>query len=322
MIGIRGIYGQLIAGRFLNNTGIIRLMKKRFAIFIALMMIMMVLPYASAGFFDFFKRITGKPVSELTNVSVVVGNSAPVIFDVQSISFVNLNEGTTKDIIFNFSARDGNGAGDLNDSSVNAVFERTGEPIRTGICAFISSISSDKTYICNVTMQYYDDNGAWNVNVSIKDIGGNYAENSSTFVNVNLLRAISISPTSIGFPIVSPGGTNIISSVDTSVNNNGNYEGTLDITAANLTGETSGSEHIPAGNFRASAASFGTTCTTGTQLTDRSTTTIASSNLPRGPSGNNEENVTYCLTLVPNGISTQTYSTNGVGSQAWVIATT
>lgn len=297
-------------------------MKKRAAVII-LLMLTMILPYVNAGFFDFFKRITGRPITEQTNVSVVVGNSAPVIFNVQSIAAVNLNEGAIKDVIFNFSASDGNGAGDLNDASAFAVFNKSAEPTRSRGCLLAASTPSTKTYQCNVTMQYFDDNGEWTVNVSIRDIGGNYAENISTSVTINLLRGISIIPLSIGFPVVAPGGTNIISSQNTDVRNNGNYEGTLDITAYNLTGETTSSEQIPAGNFRASGISgAATTCTTGTQLIDRTAITISGSNLPRGPSGNNEENMTYCLTNVPTGISTQTYSTNGGGSQAWVISTT
>ncbi len=318
-------------------------MKKRFAVFVAVLMIITILPYASAGFFDIseieiseypknlniikifdiFKRITGKPITEQTNVSVTVGNIAPVIFNVQTIPAVNLNEGTTKDVIFNFSASDGNGVADLNDASAFAVFNQSIEPQRSGSCILVASTSSDKTYQCNVIMQYFDKSGGWGVNVSIKDLGGNYAENKSTSFSVNLLRGINITPNSIGFPVVSPGGTNILSSQDTFVTNNGNYEGTLDVTAYNLTGEITSSEQIPAGNFRTAGLSGASSvCTTGTQLNDEGTTTITGSSLPRGAAGSNAENITYCLTLVPTGISTQTYSTNGAGSQAWVISTT
>lgn len=295
-------------------------MKKRVAVLIALLMIITILPYVNAGFFDIFKRITGRPITEQTNVSVSVGNVAPVIFNVQ-ITSIDLNEGTTKDVIFNFSARDDNGISDLNDASAFAAFNKSTEPVRSGTCILVETTSSNKTYQCTITMQFFDMTGGWTVNASIRDNGGNYNENVSTSVDVNLLRAISITPTSIGFPAVAPGGTNIISSQNTSVTNNGNYEGTLDITSYNLTGETISSEQIPAENFRSAGLSgVSTVCSTGTLLADQIAATITSSGLPRGSSA--QENVTYCLTLVPSGISTQTYSTIGAGSQPWLIATT
>ncbi len=296
-------------------------MKKRLVVITLLIIMSLIVPYVNAGFFDFFKKLQKSP-SQQTDITIQVGNVAPMILSVQSIPAVTLLAGTTKDVIFNFTARDNNGVSDLNDASALAKFNKTGEPLRTGSCILAETMGSNKKYQCTVQMQYFDDNGAWSVNVSIKDLAGLSGEDSATLFTVSQLSDISINPTVINFPVVAPGGTNIISSQQTETTNNGNFEvpldGPLSITSYNLTGLTTPSEYIPAMNFNISGlAGAGTACTTGTKLADEISTTILGTSLARGAVGNTE-NLTYCLTSVPI-ISSQSYSTTGAGSQAWVI---
>ena len=296
-------------------------MKKRLVVIALLLIISLIVPYVNAGFFDFFKKLQKSP-SQQTDITIQVGNVAPIILNVQSIPTVNLLQGTTKDVIFNFTARDNNGVSDLNDASALAKFNKTGEPLRTGSCILVETVGSNKKYQCTVQMQYFDDNEEWSINVSIKDIAGLSGEDSTTSFTVALLKDISINPITTNFPVVDPGGTNIISSQDTEITNNGNFDapldGTLSVTSYNLTGLTNPSEFIPAINFNISGLSGkSTVCATGTNLSDETSVSIAGISLARGAVGNTE-NLTYCLTSVPI-ISSQSYSTTGIGSQPWVI---
>ncbi len=279
-------------------------------------------PIVSAGFFDWLKEKLQLSPSQPTDVRVQVGNVAPTIQSISAIPDVNLDPapdpGTS--VIFTFTARDSNGAADLNDASASANFNRAGETTRNGVCAFQSQAGKERTYQCTVDMQYYDKVGTWNIAVSIQDQAGLTATSTSTFT-VNFLNYITISPTVINFPAVAQDDTNVISISPTTITNGGNFEvpvnGDLSVTSFDLQGETNPAEIIPASNFRAvGSAGAGTVCATGNALID-STAVPITATLPRGPSDSNTEDLSYCLTLVPGGISTQFYS--ATGGRSWII---
>lgn len=279
-------------------------------------------PIVSAGFFDWIKEKIQFAPSQPTDVRVQVRNVAPTIQSISAIPNVDLNPApATTSVVFTFTARDSNGAADLNDITASANFNNAGEPVRTGSCVFQSQAGKEKTYQCTVDMQYYDKIGQWNVEVSIQDQAGLSATSTSTFL-VNILRYITISPATVNFPTVTQEDTNVISSAPITITNGGNWEvplnGNLEITSFNLQGETNPAEIIPAANFRVvGSAGAPTVCTTGDSLTD-STPVAISSALPRGPAGSNIEDLSYCITLVPSGISTQFYS--ATGGRAWIIS--
>ncbi|MEK6854909.1 MAG: hypothetical protein AABX73_01675, partial [Nanoarchaeota archaeon] len=234
---------------------------------------------------------------------------------------LNPNPSTT-DVIFTFIAKDRNKADDLVDSTASASFTSLGEPTRTGACSFLSqSGSQQKTYQCTVTMSHYDKAGLWTVSVSVQDSSGTQASLSST-LTLNLLRDISINPTTLNFPTVVQGDIDILSSANTQITNNGNFvvptNGNLEIVASNLVGETNNLENIPASNIKASGLSgAANVCSTGSTLSHGLAVPITNANLQRGTSGSNIEDITYCLTLVPTSISTQFYS--ATGGNAWTI---
>ncbi len=283
------------------------------AILIVLLLITLYLTFLS----PFKKNIGLSP----QDVSVIVGNVAPTIVSITPISNVILNSGTTKDVTVIFTAEDLNGASDLNDATASVSFTKSGEATRTSVpitgCSAGAPSGNQKTYTCTVTMQYYDGFGTWNVQVSIQDQATSTTQLSSTF-DVDQLFSTS-NTASISFGTVSPGQNDIISLTDTTITNNGNVIGALKVLANNLKGVTNPLELIPASNFNAAGSSqAATVCTTGTALANALSTTITSSNLPRGQSGSNTETLRYCLD-VPGGISTQTYSTTAPGGIQWAI---
>ena len=281
----------------------------------------MILPFATAGIADWFKKNVRLAPSQSTDVRIEVGNVAPSITSISPISPVSLNPApSTTNVLFTFTATDPNDVTDLNDASASSSFTKTGEPTRTGSCVFLSQTGTERTYQCTVTMQYFDAPGTWDVAVSIQDSAGLTGTSSSTF-SVNLLTDITISPTIVNFPTVVQGASNVISSSPTTVTNRGNFQappGTLSITAFDLAGETLPAELIPATNLRAAGSSgAAVVCSTGNALSNNVITPITSVNLPRGPSGSNTETIAYCLTLVPSAISSQFYS--ATGASGWIM---
>ena len=264
---------------------------------------------------NIFKKDIGLSPSQPTQVRVGVGNANPSITNLQAIPNVNLNPSpSTTSVSVVFTARDSNGADDLVDSSASAQFTNAGEPTRTGTCTVQSSASKEKTYQCPVSMNYFDKSGSWTVTVSAADTQSATATSSSTFT-VNLLRDISINPTAINFPSVAPGQTNVLSTEQTTIINNGNFvapPGTISALSYDLIGETNPAENIPAANFKIAKSSVDV-CGLGDSLVATAQTTLTSSTLPRGASGSNTETISYCLTSVPE-ISSQFYSATGGSS--------
>ncbi len=296
-------------------------MKKEIILIIFLALVM---PLVSAGLFDWLKEKVQLAPAQPTDVRVQVRNIAPTIENINSIPAVNLNPApSTTSVIFTFTARDRNSAADLNDATASANFSKIGEQTRTSPCTFQSQPNSrEKIYQCTVNMQYYDDAGTWSIGVNVQDQGGLVAASSSSTFTVNLLRDITLSQATINFPSVAPEDVDIISTIPTTIANNGNFEvpvdGNIRITAFDLQGETTLSEIIPASNFRATGNSgIATVCSTGTPLVDSIAVSIPSTILPRGPAGSNTEDITNCITLVPIGISNQFYS--ATGGRAWII---
>jgi len=305
-------------------------MKKGFYLLTIIAILLVSVTFVSAGFFDIFNKDARLAPSQDTDVAVTVGNVAPTITNVQAIPNVDLAAGTTTEVTVIFTAEDLNGASDLNSTTASASFSKAGETTRTSTpvtgCTPGIPTGNQITYTCTVTMQYYDENANdWIITVSVDDLSSATASNSATTFQVNLLRDITITPTSITFATVIQGGTDEISAVDTTITNNGNFnaptDGDVSITGEDLTGVTTPTETIPAANFNAQDATTGTVCSAGTTLVASTATSIPTVTLNNGDGtgGNNQRDITYCLTLVPTGISSQDYTANTGGGNAWTI---
>lgn len=326
-----------------KSESLILIMKKRL---VASAIILMVsLTFVSAGFFedlfDFFSGRPQKSATDTTDVSVVVGNVAPTINSVSAISDVTPNSGGPINVVFTFDASDPNTLADLNDATAQARFTKGAVTRGTGNnCAKQSDAGNIRTYSCTVAMEFYDEVGVWTVTVSVSDRGSpvlTATDNSRTFnyliwqdIRIQSCAPPGISCTlvpapndkSVTYPTVAPSGGPYTSLQDTRITNLGNFQGPVKVTAFDLK-PVSGSDSIPAANFNAAGrATYGNVCTTGaaagTALVATQATTIVASNLPRGPTGSNIEDLRYCLRTVPP-IASQTYSTSNTGSQRWVI---
>ena len=294
--------------------------KKKRGINVAITIIIIIVGLSIAAFFLFQqKNEVNLAPSQPTGVKVPVGNANPTITNLQAIPNVNLNPSpSTTNVVFSFTARDSNGANDINDLTASAQFTNTGEPTRSGTCSLLSTAGKEKTYQCSVAMNYFDKSGSWTAGVSVADNQGAIATSSTTFT-VNLLRDILITPTMINFPSVSPGDSNVLSTENTVITNNGNFvapPGSISATAYDLIGETNALEKIPAANFKIAGSSQSNVCVLGEALTHSSTIALTTSTLSRGQTGNTET-IKYCLTSVPE-ISSQFYS--ATGGNSWIIS--
>jgi hypothetical protein len=248
------------------------------------------------------------------NVTYSRPNQLPTINSVGPIPSLPPLEGTIRPVIFNASVSDPDGYTDI--TSVSAQFSMAGEPNRPGSCVLQSGAGNTATYSCTVNMQYYDKDGSWNVSVTATDSQSQQATNNTQTFNYQLLKAIVIiSPIgSLNWPTLSQGQTNIFSNNDpTIINNTGNYNGSILITAFDLLGQTNPTQTILASNFRAGSTN-GAECG-ATLLSHNSQVLITGSNLPRGSSATTS--IYYCLSSVPS-ISSQVYSASGANS--WIIA--
>jgi len=281
-------------------------------------------PIISAGFFNnFWGKITGKATSDTTSLNITVGNSAPKIPFVSQISAQDPTEDSTKSISFSFTASDTDGVANLDDNSAKAYFNKSGETTRyNSSCIWIEDLDANSAnYSCTIDMWYFDENGIWTINVSIEDINSAYIENTSSSFTYNLLTSMAMSPTSLTWPAVGVSDTDIGATNDPiKINNTGNDNAlTIDVTAYDLQGETTATEYIYAHNFTIGISSEG--CS-GTAMANASAETVGSAVLNKGNHSVNDgstgqEQLYFCLKGLPQDISAQSYSSEGIG--AWMV---
>ncbi len=288
-------------------------MKKRALIWIISILVVILLV---SGYFVFFAE---EPLLSPADVSIRVGNAPPRITVTPSAVIpVTLTAATTTNVIVTFTARDPNGAADLNDAAARVTFSMTGESSRTGGCVVQSSDSKTKTYACTIQMQYYDRAGLWDAEFYIEDLATTPNSDTllvNTIVDVGQLKAIAFT-SSIDLGIITPGDTGVLLP-NVLITNEGNYatpaNGFLLVTANALTGVTTPSESIQATEFYAGDPSQ---ACAGVQLSGGLGLSIPDVTLPRGPAGTNTGNLAFCIALVPE-VSAQEYAATGVNQ--WII---
>jgi len=296
---------------------------------------LLIVPFASAGFSDWFREMTGKLAARPTNVSVSVTGVAAVTLEVHNETLippvVDPTDDSVSNIEFFVTVTDSNGVNDINDSATNATFSRPGQPTRTNSsCVLVGDIDANSAnFSCTISMYYFYEIGGWNITAFGNDLGNKTAQsNISQIFQYSQLQAIQFSPTTLTFPAVSPGDVNQTSDNDpTLINNTGNFNVTVDniqVNAIDLQGEDIGGDFIFATNFSTGLFTGATEeCNaSATSLVNATDTFINGSILIFGNHSldNNvtgQEQLFYCITGVPADISSQTYSTSGLGS--WTI---
>ena len=292
--------------------------------YISFVIIVIILVVAVLGYTGLLTKMTGYASSSTTALNITVGNNAPTIPVVNSISATNPTDDTTTSITFNFTATDTDGAANLNPATAQGYFQRSGETTRSNTsCSEWATSGNNANYTCTILMWYYDQNGAWTVNVTIEDDSGSYVTNSSTTFTYNILPGMKMAPTSLAWTGVTAASSDVGSNNDPiQVNNTGNDAAiNLNVTSYNLRGEQTTTEFIYAENFTIENASQG--CT-GTAMVNATSTNVTSSILERGNHSLNYDNATsgqeqlyFCLKGIPTGISQQSYSSSAYGS--WTV---
>lgn len=300
---------------------------KRGKIALVFIVAILLISLVSAGLLDDIRKaLTGKATSQDTNVSVTVVGANPVNLTADNSTLtggVNPTELTTTTSTVYITVCDPDGVNDIDDSSVEIIYTKPGETDRTNTsCVLVGDLDTYcANYTCEVTTYYWDGAGQWTINVSASDLGnGSTVYNDSATFTMNQLKALVIQPDQINWTAITPGDTDSKADNDpTTVNNTGNYDGTLNVTGLDLYGETVTSEVFGVDNFTSGIADD---CTTsGVYLANNSQVLITSSdsnpgNLSAG-GGAGQEELYYCIPNVPI-LSSQQYSTTQLGS--WVVS--
>jgi len=175
-----------------------------------------------------------------TNITLTLGNNAPVITEVEDVGAITLNGGTTKAVTIVFNATDNNGYVDLNFATAQAVLHKEGETDRTSSeCHSILNDTTISTISCTITMQFYDGDGSWTINTTIEDLSTAKATNDTTTAIVNALDYVTQDVNSVGWASVTSGTDDNEADNTITLTNGGNqlYAG-FTITGQNATGNT------------------------------------------------------------------------------------
>ena len=129
----------------------------------------------------------------------------PVIENIVLDDVINLNPGTTKEVVCNVNVSDGNGVEDI--SLVQAILHLEGisdfsqnnnQAYIDNSCDFIGQTSNLAQYSCSFDVQYYANNGTWLCNVTATDNQG-LQGNDFEITIIDELYAINLSALQIDF---------------------------------------------------------------------------------------------------------------------------
>ncbi len=299
---------------------------------IYLLFVLMFLPIINSSFLDFF-RITGKATSGTTSVNITVGNTPPTIISVDNVSIITptITEAGSTQFVFNFTAEDSDGTGDIVSSKAMGQINRTSEAIRSNFsCLAKTNLSTTRTqFECTTRIWYFDAPGIWTINATVQDRGGTTALNMSANLTIKSTLAMVMGPSSLTWPTINLSALNTTASDDPIIlNNTGNQNvslGNVRVQALDLAGETTPTVLLNASNFTVGIA-------TGTNNPECADTRLANNTIVGISrvgliSGNNslaynnftsgQNTLYFCLAEVTAGVTQQSYSTRGA---AWTIS--
>ena len=239
-------------------------------------------------------QCTGQDCS--VGASLTVGNSVPVIFEVQSGITITLTAETSKTVNVTFNVTDTNGFADINDSTAQCVGFKSGETNRTSTsCEVEIQSGNDASYDCGVDFQYFDAAAAdWNWDCTISDNSVANATNSTQTFTINELNFVDVNVTTVSWAVVNPNTNDEEADAPINLDNGGNqdYETAL-VTAQNA---TNGSNVIPATAFSLDAD------TGQTFMADNSSVNISSFfTLQHGNTANEDIFVYVDTPAIPSG---------------------
>ena len=300
-------------------------MKRGYALLGILVLGLIILPLTSAGFSDFFDKITGRASSQPISLNITVtSGSAPTIpqvYNETSTVISGPNEGPSSSyILINFTAYDADGFGNLNDSSAQVNVTKSGETNRTNAtCAQVIDFNTNyANYTCNITMWWWDAPGNWTMHASIKDLNGNSGSNSSANFSVGTTDGLKNNISSLTWPSISPGASDLPSNELSYLNNSGNMNQWLQVNATNLIGESNSAYALGANNFSVNGTGW---CMNTSTMVAQTYVNISDAILPKGNytinDGTAQEILYFCLESSNNDLIAQYYSTQSTGS--WTV---
>ncbi len=264
-------------------------------------------------------------------------NSAPQIIMIYNHSEIGgaLNEGpASTNFTVNFSVVDTDGASDLNSATASINLTKSGEDVRyNSTCAQYQSSGNNANYSCLVKMWWWDGSGTWKIGVNISDAGGATAVNNSVAFSVSETIGFVLAPQNLTWATLTIGASNQTASNDPLLlNNTGNkdiQQSDISINATNLAGEADSSKALYSGNFsvgNATGSSFECNYAPPIRYATRLNFTVSggsfvnitsaimnASNFSLNNGREGQEQLYFCLLLVGNELTQQSYSTRQNG---------
>jgi hypothetical protein len=260
-------------------------------------------------------------------LSIAVSNPA-----VNSIPTCGLGASPTAcdDINVSYIVEDLDGEGTIDDATASLTVQGPGGAVRSGPftvtggtdCIQVACATCDgnqANYSCAVEMEYFYDPGSWSILVSIDDadtqtatcsVGASVAcpsnFNYASSVGLSLKANPDDADASVTFSVNVGGATNQEADTNPTVMHNrgntvlgtgGTGSDTIDITGANLDGNTL-AQNIPATTFSTGGTSSATSCGDDADSKALATTKILDIpglDVPFGPLGSDQDNLHFCL---------------------------
>jgi hypothetical protein len=144
-------------------------------------------------------------------------------------------------------------------------------------CSFTEHSSINRTYECNVTMNYWYDAGDYDANITFTEGVDTYNVEEVDFCTYGQLLASAKTLSAIAFSDAAPGITDSQSDSAVTVRNTGNVDFDLFLTAYDLEGRSTPSIKLPASTFKA-GASLGTAVTLANSVSSDLSMTIEADN--------------------------------------------
>ncbi|MGV8171150.1 MAG: BspA family leucine-rich repeat surface protein [Candidatus Woesearchaeota archaeon] len=235
----------------------------------------------------------------------------PVIVSIFPVGSINPIESSQRIISFNFTVDDIQGNSTINVSSVLVKINNSGITRQNILdsCIGIPINATAQNITCNVSLQYYDPAGIWNVNISIMDADRNYTQNTSTTFTYNILYALSLNTNALDLGVLNAGDKNISASV-LMLNNTGNFNYTqIQLRAYNLIND---SYVLNASNFRINI----TNSSVGNMLINNTYVNITGAVLPRSTDSSTGNQSMYIYVDIPLGTAARRYNS----PQEWMLS--
>ncbi|PIN88739.1 hypothetical protein COU61_03675 [Candidatus Pacearchaeota archaeon CG10_big_fil_rev_8_21_14_0_10_35_13] len=301
-----------------------------------LIVILLTTTLASANLVDYLRaKLTGRATTSNVQINISIGNSAPNITYVKTISNQIITEDGQKPVTFDFIVEDIDGWQNIDASSGRANFTYSNASTlitrNNDSCVSLGSVSTTQLNIsCTINMWYFDASGTWNITAYATDVSGAQGQNRAASLVLSPTKALLSGPGNLTFSTLNPGDTNTTADNNPlTLNNTGNVhipEGNISVNATDLVGETNAAYALYARNFTIGITQGGTPAkecggVNSTFLLKSVYQNISNATLPYGNhsagGGTGQEGLYLCLTLAGSELLTQAYSTAGEG--AWTI---